>query len=224
MNLEKACNFVFESEASDLYPAGSAAWTLILAAIEAGTLHVETKRGPWALLHCAAFFCSATVFKRLLDLGASPSVADKYGTRPMHLAVQGGYDVVAKCAMLPLGDLACLSELFGTPLHACVAKVIVWAPPLRLGHDHDVFDKYLDVLQWMLAQPECPVGGADIFGRTAMDILNGKENCGEARDMFAAELARRARWTALRAAWVGGVVVAEKASGKSAQIAVKVTW
>jgi hypothetical protein len=205
MDLESALIAVFQCEASDDEGFGATAWAAVLTAVEAGTLDVNVVYYRRSLLSYAATHCSATVVKRLLHLGASPSVEDKYGTRPMHKAVLGGHDVVAKCAMLPPGDLACQSKLFGTPLHECAFWLKRWAPP------HELFDKYLEVLQWMLAQPECPVRGADIYGRTAMDILNGSEHCSKARDMLAAELARRARWTALRAAWIG-VVVAEKAS------------
>jgi hypothetical protein len=207
MNLQKACAAVFEYEASDLFPRGSAAWTVVLAAIKAGTLHVNVSSHGRPLLHCAAYSCSATVVKRLLEMGASPSMMDMHGSCAMHMAVLGGHDVVAKCAMLPPGDLACQSKLFGTPLHACAMKLKMWAtPPPRLVNG--AFGKYMEALRWMLQQPGCPVDVADRHCRSPMDILNESKHCGEACEMLAVELAPRARWTALRAAWAGVVVAA----------------
>lgn len=64
----------------------------------------------------------------------------------------------------------------------------------------------LEVFQWMLNQPECPLDAVNSDGQTAGDYLSGSgAHFARPLAMLQAAQAARARWTVLRAAWTGAV-------------------
>ena len=184
-------------------------WEVVLAAVKTGKLSVNAAeaRGK-TLLHFAAENCSAACVKRLLELGASPSVRDMDDQTPMHLAADS-YQALAKCKLLPSCDLNAHDNRFDTPLH-----IVTWEirhlsySPARIAKSG-----ILDMLQWMVQQPECVLDDVNWLGATSTSILLLATNDGNAVMSTACGVVQtakeqRARWSPLRAAWTGAVVAA----------------
>jgi len=173
---------------------GHRAWDMVLSAIEAGKLPVDVNNN--SLLCVAAEHGHPALMRRLLELGAPSSRCDTFGRVAMHWAALSDNGGLEKCKMLPVKDLGyCASGcVSGTPLHY-VAKVLCCMPPwfpLQL-------ERRLEVLQWMLDQPECPIYNRDDRGRTVADIFaDGPVYARPLAMVRAAEAAQR-RWTPLRA-------------------------
>jgi hypothetical protein len=210
MNLNDALEYIVNRRASDLdSPVGRRAWELVLAAVEAGEMAVNQtfqQRSNRTLLHFAAWHASAAVMRRLLELGASPSPRDADGYVPMHLAAASCYDALEKCKMLPAADLECRKDRedrgeFYSPLHFIAESVLIWC-------NEPNGERCLEVLQWMLDQPECPIHRRDGLGRTVADMFSSKSKYARPLAMVRAAEAARRRWTPLRAAWTGVAAVA----------------
>jgi hypothetical protein len=204
-----------DDEFGDTSEQGRLVWQIVLRAVEAGKLAVDrpvTRMSELLLLHHAAEFCSVGVMQRLLQLGAPPSQRDCVGHTPMHYAAKSRREALAKCKLLPVADLASLTNhAHETPLH-----VLAWnlrrlllqpvgalepARAERFG-GCEAAAVHLEVLEWMLDQPECPIDAANCYGDlTAAHLLGGTS----ARAMVRTAQAARARWTPLRAAWTGVV-------------------
>ena len=200
-DLHHALDLIVFYNSGDDSPPGRCAWQMVLEAIAAGKMAVDTTWEPETktLLHYAALSCSAAVVKRLLDLGASPSLLDGSGHLPMRYAANClTDDALDKCRMLPVTDLGHENSTGGnTPLH-----IVATFPRCELSQH------FREVLQWMLDQPECDIDAADVRGVTAADLLAARAH----RDprplaMLRAARAERARWTPQRAAWTGAVAV-----------------
>jgi hypothetical protein len=218
--MNEALEYIVNRQASDLYSIGRRAWELVLAAVEAGEIAVDQTFRPRnrTLLHFAAWHASAAVMRRLLDLGALPSPRDVYGYVPMHLAVTSCYDALEKCKMLPVADLERRKdrEEFCTPLYLIAELLLIWClPPNQLNGEHR-----LEVLQWMLDQPECPILNRDNYGRTVADMFSRKSEYARPLAMVRAAEAAQRRWSPLRAVWTGAVAAAGSSgsSGSSSSV------
>jgi len=153
----------------------------------------------YTLLHIACAFGNEDAVRQLLAAGANPSLADGcIGNTPMHFAV-GGFmrwkalssgARLAVCKMLPQKDVATPNKYGDTPLMRAVS-----------------YNGDANVIQWALQHPLCNVHAKNRSGRTALDRLRQAFVCHDQKamfkDMLAAEIAARARWTALRAVWCG---------------------
>jgi len=143
--------------------------------------------------------------KRLLELGASPSVRDMDDQTPMHLAADS-YQALAKCKLLPVCDLNAHDNRFDTPLHTVTWRI------RHLSYSPAQIAKsgVLDVLQWMVQQPECVLDAVSWLGATSTSILllattNGNTAVSTACGVVQTAKEQRTRWSPLRAAWTGAV-------------------
>jgi hypothetical protein len=66
-------------------------------------------------------------------------------------------------------------------------------------------ERLVQVLQWMLDQPECPIYDYDGHGRTVADVFSCNPAYARPLAMVRAAEAARRRWTPLRAAWTKAV-------------------
>jgi hypothetical protein len=244
MDVETALDAIFMRYARDWTGEYTEreAWEVVLAAVETGKLSVNavyTAAGDagqaghnaaagrtreafrWrhrghaegrgkTLLHFAAGNCSAACVKRLLELGASPSVRDMNDQTPMHLAA-ASYQALAKCKLLPPCDLNAHDDRLDTPLH-----IVTWNirhmkhSPARIAKSG-----ILDVLQWMVQQPECALDDVNWLGATSTSILllatnDGNAVMSTACGVVQTAMEQRARWSTLRAAWTATVAGAGK--------------
>jgi ankyrin repeat protein len=181
------------------------AWQSFMAAVRVGTVSPDANWAPLCTgggtaLHFAAKMCSVAGMKELLDLGALPAVTDDNGFLPMHYAASTIHDPVKKCELLPLKHLAAGAETkIGTPLHLVA---------FRMRHHDIVRVCMMDVLQWMVNQPECAVDAVNKEGRTALDILDDMAETAAARGVLRAAMEQQARWSLLRTAWTATVAIA----------------
>jgi hypothetical protein len=60
-----------------------------LATIQQLQLHTQPDTNGWTALHYAAAAHKVALVLQLLELGADPAAADKYGLTPLHLACMG---------------------------------------------------------------------------------------------------------------------------------------
>jgi hypothetical protein len=177
------------------------AWQAVFTAIETGWLSQDDVP---TLLHHAVQLCSVGTLRYVLQLGLPPSSRDEDGWLPMHYAAKSRRGALEKCKLLPVTDLACRTVGTNeTPLHVLAQFLRRLLTP---SVDPDAV-ALLQVFQWMVEQPECPLDAVNSDGKTAGDYLSG---CGAhfARPlaMLQAAQAARARWTPLRTAWTGAVV------------------
>jgi ankyrin repeat protein len=173
-----------------------------MAAVRAGTVSPDADWAPLCTgggtaLHFAAKMCSVAGMKELLDLGALPAVTDDNGLLPMHYAASTIHDPVKKCELLPRGHLGAGAGIkIGTPLHLVA---------FRMRHHDIVRVCMMEVLQWMVNQPECALDAVNEEGRTALDILDDMAETAAARAVLRTAMLERARWSLLRAAWTATV-------------------
>jgi hypothetical protein len=210
MNLNEALECIVKRGGSDLSTAGCGAWKLVLAAVEAGEMAVDQtfrRCSNRTLLHFAAWHASAAVMRRLLDLGALPSPRDADGYVPMHLAATSSYDVLEKCKMLPAADLECRITRNGiySPLYLITQSLLIWCLPRCMPSGMSRGERLVQVLQWMLDQPECPIYDYDGHGCTVADVFSRNPAYARPLAMVRAAEAARRRWTPLRAVWTGAV-------------------
>jgi hypothetical protein len=208
---------------------GRCAWQAVFDAIEAKQLDVNDTAWSYrdeSLLHRAADNASAAVMQRLLAMGASPSMRNCYGHVPLHLAAISVYEPLEKCKLLPAADLTSLDNCYCpvTPLQYVANRLRdntgrhfePNAMAIKLECELEV-QQLLQVLQWMVDQPECDLHARDEHGRTVAEMLADDNTRGGAAAVAqrrhalavvrAAEAARR-RWAPLRAAWTGALVSA----------------
>jgi ankyrin repeat protein len=176
-----------------------------MAAVRVGTVSPDADWAPLCTgggtaLHFAAKMCSVAGMKELLDLGALPTATDDNGLFPMHYAASTIHDPVAKCDLLPRGHLAAgAGTRLGTPLHLVA---------LRLRHYDIMRVCMMEVLQWMVDQPECVLDAVNREGCTALDMLSEEQSTAAARDVVQSAMEQRARWRTLRTTWTATVAVA----------------
>ncbi len=127
------------------------------------------------------------VIQKLLDMGMSPAYLNCLDLNAAHM-VAGFCDNVQLLMLLPLEMLTHTSAVGFTPLHIAVR------------------DKRVQVVQWMLEQPCCPVDARNMHGHTAEQYSFGRS--GPAAEAIRAAFAAHRRWTALRAAWVAAAAAA----------------
>jgi hypothetical protein len=177
---------------SDSSPIGKRAWNVVLAAVRTGNLAVNTPHNEHGrtLLHCAAH----VTVTQLLALGASPAQPDAYGFLPLHFAMRS----LQKFRMLSAGGFLAHDTTGFTPLHLLAQEIMVASPDADL----------MNVLQWMVEQPECAVNAENRIGFTALDILGDMAETADAREVVRTAMEQRTRWSSLRAAWIATVAVA----------------
>ena len=209
-----ACREVLYTWRSDKY-GPCAQWEAVLAAAAAGRLRVDND--PRYLAR-AVYKCSVSIVRRLVELSAATTgeVGDEpcyqLGDRSvLHIAVQCD-DALEKCKLLPREDLGRVSAQYGTPVHVCLNELVEWCElGARWGAAHvQVAQKYFELFQWMVAQPECPLETMDVWHPLWAPKPAGKEPLVDCISRIVdAELAARAaasrRWSLPRAAWTGAV-------------------
>jgi hypothetical protein len=186
------------------------AFTIVLAVVQTGDLHVDFRCGIYrkTLLHVAAARGSVFTMRRLLELGAMPSVKDAEGRVPMHCAVTswrnstGQCDALEKCKLLPVADLSNYTS-GQTPLWLLAHHLLVRGSTDSTA-PHMVL-KLVQLLQWIVDQPECELNKVDDGGRTSADVLNFYIGMAPYALVVRTAMAQRARWSTLRAAWTGAV-------------------
>jgi hypothetical protein len=194
------------------------AFTIVLAAVQTGDLHVDFRCGMYrkTLLHFAAARGSVFTMRRLLELGALPSVKDAAGCVPMHCAVTswrnstGQCDALEKCKLLPVADLS--DNTSGqTPLWL-LAQHLLACGGTDSTAPHMVL-KLVQLLQWIVDQPECALNKVDDAGRTSTDVLNFYTGMAPYALVVRTATEQRARWSLLRAEWTAAVTIAVAGSG-----------
>jgi hypothetical protein len=211
MDIKTACSRIMQdkttSDCSFSTTEGREAWAVALAAVRMGTLPVDTKfhmGGGRTLLHCAAQSCSTACMQELLQLGASPSARDNAGSTPMHFATCFGKYALEKCKLLPVADLNARNT-HGTSLHAVVHNLTFLA---KGGYSYALRQELVELLQWMVQQPECALDAVDHRDLTALDMLSEEQSTAAARDVVRTAVEQRARWSTLRATWTAAVAAA----------------
>ncbi len=128
------------------------------------------------------------VIQKLLDMGMDPAkLSNLYrGWGAAHMAVS--CDNVDMLMLLPPESLTRTTFGGRTPLHLAVHR------------------SYVQVVQWLLERPCCPVNVKDVYGQTAEE--DNKYNYGVAAEAIRAAFAAHRRWTALRAVWVAAAAAA----------------
>jgi hypothetical protein len=186
-------------------------WTVLFEKIERGTLSANARvqfGGGGRLLHWAASF-PPPVMATLLASGANPSLTNKRGdARPMHAVVSASdaEDMLDKCKMLPVSDLAAVDQYGRTPLRLLLFELRVLCLMTQPAGAASARRCQLEaVLTWMLDQPECPLDSRDSDGRTLQQHAGKKSRAAAA---ISAAMAQRARWSPARAAWTAAVVAA----------------
>jgi hypothetical protein len=213
---------------------GRCAWQAVFDAIEAKQLDVNDTAWSYrdeSLLHRAADNASVAVMRRLLAMGASPSMRNCYGHVPLHLAAISVYEPLEKCRLLPATDLTCLDNCYcpATPLQYVANRL--WDntgrhfepnAAIKLECELEV-QQLLQVLQWMVDQPECPTRACDgFYGRNAESVLFGDarrnpefaHEVEQALAIYRAAEDVRVRWSPPRAAWTGAAAVVGGAAVK----------
>jgi len=189
------------------------AFTVVLAAVQTGDLHVDFRCGMSrkTLLHVAAARGSVFTMRRLLELGALPSVKDAEGRVPMHHAVTswrnstGQCDALEKCKLLPVADLSDNTSV-QTPLWFLAQHLLVRGSTDSTA-PHMVL-KLVQLLQWIVDQPECELNKVDDGGRTLTDVLNFYTGMAPYALVVRTATEQRARWSLLRATWIASVAAA----------------
>jgi hypothetical protein len=168
-----------------------AVWDAVFTAAEKGVPYQTAVFGieEFTLLHLAVRDNLPAVVQRLMAMGMSPARLNKHGWNAMHVATY--YCKTADvCMVLPHELLTGTTLMGNTPLQFAVEL------------------ENVQLVQWMLDQPCCPVETRNKGGRTALETL---PMCSGGREAVAirAAFAARQRWTALRAAWVGAIVFSQ---------------
>jgi hypothetical protein len=220
MDVKTACSRILRdkntSDCSFSTAEGREAWRTALDAVRAGKLAVDTKFPDGinrTLLHCAAQSCSTACVQELLQLGASPSVRDDEGSTPMSHAIYFSQYALEKCKLLPAADLN-VHNMYGTPLHlAAGALTYLVQQGHHLAWRQAYIARYVDLLQWMVQQPECVVDAVNYSRCTALDILGDMAETAAARAVVRTAMEQRARWSTLRATWTATVAGAGNIAG-----------
>lgn len=130
------------------------------------------------------------IMQKLLNLGMNPAKLTYRGWSAAHMAAS--CNSVDMLMLLPPESLSRTTFAGSTPLHLAVHR------------------NYVQVVQWLLEQPCCPVDAKNMYGRTAEE--DNYYNCGVAAEAIRAAFVAHRRWTALRAVWVAAVAPAAAAA------------
>jgi hypothetical protein len=153
------------------------------------------------VLHVAMRLCSAAIVRRLvMDLQVPASTRDYCGRLPMHIAAVSLIEPLEKCMLLPVADLGKRCGSKYTPLELCIREFAMQPRPRAIPLAS------IQVLQWMLQQPECLPG---MITRQFMDILSVPQLHVVKKMLVDAVAERRhwaRRWSPARAAWLNAVV------------------
>jgi hypothetical protein len=192
------------------------AWSIVLAAVQSGEVSVDYTWGMFntSLLHYACRKGSVSTVRRLLNLGASPSLKNDIDVVAMHYAIVSWWtcpaqcggeleNALEKCKMLPVADLSSCAETFGTPLRLLLAHLA------RRGRAGNF--EFMQLLQWVVNQPECALDNV----QGVLDVLTKHPGTAPYALIVQTAMEQRARWSLLRAAWTGAVAGA--ASARSGQ-------
>jgi hypothetical protein len=167
-------------------------------------------QGNVAALCCAQRFGSRCA--ALVDLGASPSLRDRAGRVPMHLAARSHSEALLKCKMLPVADCG---KQFNNSGHTPLLDVM-WNMYILYYETTEHVERLEEVLQWMLDQPECVIDAPDPNGFTPFQAFVGSGRGARPMAMLRAARAERARWSPLRAVWTENVAVTAAAAAACA--------
>lgn len=162
------------------HPTREAVWDAVFDAVTKGFPYQTVVFGDVknTLLHLAVRDNQPGVVQRLMAMGMNPANVNTYGWNAMHMAAY--HCKLDVCMVLPT--------------HLLGAKSVWGNTPLAIAAKHQV----VKIVRWMLDQPCCPLEVTD-----GLWLTSTRPEAVAIRAAFAA----RKRWTALRAAWIGAVVL-----------------